>query len=76
MGIVKYNWLREEIELRVKLKELPQQDRRELIDDLIRNLCDEVGAGNRYWIAFAKDMLEELELALRSEIIKGDEPVL
>ena len=68
--------MREEMELRVKLKELSQQDRRELIDDLIRSLCDEVRAGNRYWTAFAKDMFEELELALRSEIIKGDEPVL
>ena len=58
--------MREEMELRVKLKELSQQDRRELIDDLINRLCEDIGREDPYWIAFARDIEESLTKALKS----------
>lgn len=64
--MVKYNWMREEIEIRAKLKELPQQERRELIDDLINRLCEDIGREDPYWVAVAKDVKESLTKALQA----------
>jgi hypothetical protein len=64
--VLKYNWMREEVESRTKLSELSQQDRKELIDDLINRLCDDISRKDPYWVAFAKDVQESLNIALKS----------
>jgi hypothetical protein len=40
MGVAKYNWMRQEVELRVSMKALSFEDRRELLNDLITTLCE------------------------------------
>jgi hypothetical protein len=64
MGVAKYNWMREEMELRVKLKELSQQDRKELIDDLICRLCEDIRREDPYWVVFARGIEESITQAL------------